>query len=476
MRSFRSQRGSVMIVALIFAAILAIALTSYVKLSSGALRFANRSFYSNGAMNFVDLGLEQTLWSLNNTDWTRFSNPSAGVYQGTFPGATSTFALSGGVRGQVKVWVDTNNVVGTVVTPHAVAKATITLADGTTLVKMAEAYLQQRTFNSQPMVARTGISFTGNVFVDSWDSHSDTTTRADDVAYSTGVHHAEAGIASASVAVASESLQNADIYGRAYVGTRDNSGISVGSGGRLAGSFSAGTGIDFTRVTANFTASFPDIPPPTGNINSRGVINTATTLPDPVHDLTTVKDGKTYYIYSVPSISITGGNDLIISAGYNVILNVTQATGTSVQVGGSAGITITPTATLKMYTPGTVAIAGNGVLNGASGTPNNPVDFQLFGTRSAADAAINGMQQIDIKGNGYLAAVVNAPNANVFVNGNGDTYGAIFANRIELVGGGNFHADESLARIHDTGLWGLTKWRELSSSADRATYATQLSF
>jgi hypothetical protein len=472
-----------MVVALIFAAILAIALTSYVKLSSGALRLANRSFYSNGAMNLVDLGLEQTLWSLNNTDWTRFSSPSAGVYQGTFPGATSTFALSGGVRGQVKVWVDTNNVIGTVPTPHAVAKATITLADGTTLVKMAEAYLQQRTFNSQPMVARTGISFTGNVYMDSWDSHSDTTTTADDVAYSTAVHHAEAGIASASVAVASESLQNADIYGRAYVGTSDTSGISVGSGGRLAGSFSAGTGIDYTRVTANFTASFPDIPAPTGNLNSISAITGNKDLPvDPVHDLTTVKDGKTYYIYSVPSISLGGGDDLRVLAGYNVIINVTQATGTTVQTGGNSTITIKPTATLKLYTSGTVNIAGNGVLNGTDTTgsppskPNNPIDFQLYGTRTAADAAINGMQRIDIKGNGYLAAVVNAPNADVFVNGNGDTYGGIFSNKVTMVGNGNFHADESLARIRNTGLWGLTKWRELSSSADRATYATQLSF
>jgi hypothetical protein len=64
----------------------------------------------------------------------------------------------------------------------------------------------------------------------------------------------------------------------------------------------------------------------------------------------------------------------------------------------------------------------------------------------------------------------------VFVNGNADTFGGIFSNKVSMVGNGSFHADESLARIRNTGLWGLTKWRELSSSADRATYATQLSF
>lgn len=483
MRSFRSQRGSVLVVALIFAAILAIGLTSYVRLSTGALKFANRSFYSNGAMNLVDLGLEQTLWSLNNSDWSRFTNVSGGVYRGAFPSATSSYTLSGGVRGQVKVWIDTNNVVGTIPTPHVVAQATITLADGSTLIKMSEAYLQQRTFNSQPMVARAGLSFVGNVYMDSWDSRSDTATAADDVAYSAGVHHAEAGIASASISVASASLQNADIYGRAYVGTSDTSGISVGSGGRLAGTFAAGSGIDYSRVTANFTASFPDIPFPTGNLTSIGAITGNKTLPvDPVNDPVTVKDGKTYYMYSVPNISLGGGDELKVLAGYNVIINVSTPTGNTVQTGGNSSITITPTASLKLYTSGTVNIAGNGVLNGTGtgGTPpskpNNPVDFQLFGTRTGADSVTNGMQRIDIKGNGYLSAVVNAPNADVFVNGNADTFGGIFANQVSMVGNGSFHADESLARIRNSGLWGLTKWRELSTASDRSAYATQLAF
>lgn len=485
MHSLRSRRGSVLVVALLFAAIIAISLTSYLKLATSALTLANRSFYSNGAMNMSDLGIEQALWCLNNKDWTRFTDLGGDRYHAIFPTSTTYYTFSGGVKGQVRVWVDAPTSVGTppVVTRHTVSQATITLGDGTTLVKMAESYLQQRTYNDEPMVARTGLSFNGNVSIDSWDSHSDTTTTADDVLYSIGSRHAEAGIASASVTVNSTSLQNADIYGRAAVGTSDTSGISVGSGGRLAGSFSAGTGIDYSRVTTNFTTSFPDIEPATGNVNGPlAAIDDAISFPvDPVNDDTTVdpNDGKTYYIYSVPSITLSGNSKtLTVAAGYNVKINVTGTSGTTVQTTGQGEINVNPGGSLKLYVAADVNIAGNGVLNGASSSsaPSNPANFQLCGTRTEVQAATLGMQSINIKGNGYLSAVVNAPNANVFVNGNADTFGAVFANHVTIVGNGSFHADESLSRMRTSGLWGVIKWRELSNAADRATYATQMTF
>jgi hypothetical protein len=86
------------------------------------------------------------------------------------------------------------------------------------------------------------------------------------------------------------------------------------------------------------------------------------------------------------------------------------------------------------------------------------------------------MQQVNVKGNSYLSAVINAPNGDVFINGTADTYGAILGNSVRLVGSGNFHADESLARATTTGLWGMTKWRELATQTERNVYAAQLAF
>src|SRR3954470_16185058 len=102
MRTFHSQRGTVLIVALIFAAILALSITSFLKLAGNASKLANRSFYLDGAQNLVDTGLEQALYSLNNSALTTTAGFSprasyAGQYQGTF----SSFTFSGNVTGEI---------------------------------------------------------------------------------------------------------------------------------------------------------------------------------------------------------------------------------------------------------------------------------------------------------------------------------------------------------------------------------------
>src|SRR5215207_3372902 len=113
MRSLNKSRGSALIVALIFSALLAISITSYLKLALNAGKLANRSFYLNAAQNLVDTGMERAIWSLNNeylyaspANWTTGSfTARAGYtneYQGTFPSANTFYTLSGGAKGQVK--------------------------------------------------------------------------------------------------------------------------------------------------------------------------------------------------------------------------------------------------------------------------------------------------------------------------------------------------------------------------------------
>ena len=59
------QRGSALIVALIFAAIIAISLTSYMRLTTNALKNSDRSFYSIAALNLAEIGLEEAVTALN---------------------------------------------------------------------------------------------------------------------------------------------------------------------------------------------------------------------------------------------------------------------------------------------------------------------------------------------------------------------------------------------------------------------------
>ncbi len=478
MSPYKSNRGSVMLVALIFAAILAIALTSYLKLSLSAGKLANRSFYLNAAQNVADTGLERVLWALNHeylypspAHWSTggftarsgFSNE----YQGIFPSSGTFYTLSGGAKAQVKVWV--GDFVSGSQMWRAVAEATVTLGDGSTLTKMSETYLQQRAWGDRGLVTRNGMQFNGSTRVDSWNSHSDTTSPSDDVLYSAGIATAEAQIGSPELIA----LQNADIYGYASIGTDDISGISVGATGRLGGFGTANGVVDTTRVTYDFTASFPDVPAPvnTGSTvgNSLSAITNSLLLPR-VGDIST---GGVYYYYA-PSAAL---NSNIINIGSTAAAKVTMVFSGNVTMSGTSQIIINPDSSLKIYTAGNFAMGGStGIQNGTSATPNLPVHFTLLGTRTEAQTAAAGMQAIVLRGTNHLSAVVFASNANVVVNGGPHVYGSILGNRIEMGGNGEFHQDLSLAGVRTSGLWKLLKWRELVTAAERAAFASHFAF
>ena len=476
MRPVNSNRGSVLIVALVFGAILAIALTSYIRLALNAGKLANRSFYMNAAQNIVDTGLEHALWSLNNqhlyaspTNWTTggfaaragFSNE----YQGVFPSSSTFYTLSGGAKGQVKVWAGVTN-------PSAppsnyiwkaVAQATITLGDGTTLLKMAEAHLKQRSHFDHGMVAREGITFNGNVAIDSWKSRGDPYSLSNDIPYSTLNRRTEATVATPALIA----IQNADVYGYVAIGssTIDPSGLTVGAQGRVRGAFSgagSGPGVDPSRVTCNFTASFPDVLPAASGSSIA-----------PITGNTTLSTGT----YTVASIVLNAnGDDIHIgpSGAADVILTVTG----NVSLGGGARILIYPGSSLTMYVAGNISMDGtSGIQNGTATVPNNPDCFTLLGLRTEAQIASGFlMQDWKVRGTSYLSCVIFAPNANVEVNGTGDTYGSVVGNRVDMVGSGNFHQDESLDNYRVSGLWKLLKWRELYTASGRAVYASQMSF
>ena len=88
---FRSERASVLIIALLLAAVVAISLTSYLKLSTDALTLADRTFLSSSAVNLAETGLEQAIWSFNRfTDgdtaawdaWVRSGNDATHKWTG----------------------------------------------------------------------------------------------------------------------------------------------------------------------------------------------------------------------------------------------------------------------------------------------------------------------------------------------------------------------------------------------------------
>lgn len=450
------QRGSLLIVAMLLAAVIAVSLGSYISLSRNSLKLANRSFYNTGAMNIAETGIEEALWSFNQatagvplaTAWADWDRSDGVTAKRTF----TDFTLSGNNTAIVKVYVNNFDPASSI-QPVAVAQSTITLPNDTrTLSKTVEVKLRRRSKFAMGLVAKNQITFNGNnASVDSWNSDPDndggSVTPA--IPYGPGVRNDHGSVGSTSVAVGSVAVNNADIWGFASVGSSGATGLSVGSNGSVLGAGSpAGVKIDTTRVATDFTANFDPVSDPSSGATIMSVGAT----------LGTIGTTATYrYGGSINS-------DLTIYG--NVTLILTALPGTNaINLTGTDGLTIAPNSSLIIYTAADVKVAGNGILN----TAVSPSSFQLWATGTT-------VQDIQIAGNGSLKGIVYAPNADVKINGNGDVMGSIVANNIVVTGEAQFHYDESLANWGANNPYGIVKWRELTLAADRAAYAVRLSF
>jgi hypothetical protein len=475
---FRSERGSLLIVSMIMCAIISISLVSYLRLGRTTMVTSNRALYNNAAMNLAENGLEEAMYALNkavsdssfvwtSNGWTACGSGNVNARR-RLPSATGTYSFDQATTGYVRVYV--YNYEGTGAAPKVVARSIVTLGGATQRTLEKWVYVQLRTTSkfANGLVAKNSLTFNGNnASVDSWDSHSDTTTTADDIKYSVGVRDDNGSIGSISVAVGAVGVNNADIWGYAATGA----GLpSVGSNG-LIGPFGTSTGtMDMSHVSSDFTASFDPVTAPTGG-SAIAAIGTGD-LP-----MTLGTAGVTQTI-SLPSIGSAGNSSKVLTIVGNVTLVLTNTAGSdAISMTGQSSISIAAGSSLKIYTAGNVEIAGNGITNGGTtaATANNPSNLQIWGTSTTS-------QNIKIAGNGTLSAIVYAPTATVTINGNGDVEGSVVANNITLTGNAAFHYDESLARFGGGNPYRVAAWRELtqydvaSSNDDRAYYTADLTW
>lgn len=462
-----NERGSLLIAAMILTLAISISLVSFLKLGQTNLNISNRAFYANATMNLAESGLEHAMWSIGKavdgdasawTNWTTSGNAAWRNFTG--------FSFDANSTGSVRVYVRNYNLAAA---PVIVARATITPATGAAIEKWVMVSLFQRSLFANGLVAKDTLTFAGgNATVDSYDSR----LGPYNVALGGGDYNKydRGSAGSASVMVSSFSLSNSSIYGNVSIGTSDYTGLSVGPNG-LVGDFSTSSGtIDYTRVNTDFTTNFDDASAPTTVGYNIGAISSATVLPRGGD--VPAADG-TYY-YDVSSISLSGPASRILSVApaNDVVIRITAPSGGSgVSVTGNASIQVLAGSTLGMYAESNVSIAGQGIANS-----NDPAAFQLWSTRPAGAA---GSQSISVSGNGQLSAVVYAPNADVTMNGGGSSgsvYGAVVADTISVTGGSDFHYDEALAAMSDGRPFGVSLWSELTTSAQRSTWSSVLSF
>ncbi|HKB90801.1 MAG TPA: hypothetical protein VKC60_09835, partial [Opitutaceae bacterium] len=337
----KSNQGSVLIVAMLLAAIIAIALGSYISMSTNALKLSNRSFYENASMNLADSGLELGVYALNQNNWTGWDTSDGVNAKQTFTG----FNYPQNTTGKVKVYIQ-NYSPGVGQVPVVTAQAIINQPDGSAPVtKMVEVTLYQRSYFANGLVAKNQVSFSGNnAGVNSWNSNPTNSSPAQVVPYSSSVAHDHGSVGSTTVTTATGGavgLGNADIWGYAAVGGTTTASISVGPNGTIASFGSPQGTVDPTHITTDFTANFDTVTAPdTSSAQAVSAINGSYSLG--TASLSTV--------YVVPSISLSGNNNTLTISG-NVTLVVSAAAGSSaISVTGHGSIVVKPGSTLKVYT------------------------------------------------------------------------------------------------------------------------------
>lgn len=384
------DRGSVLLVSLLFGAIIALSLGSFLQLATTSSRFAYRTYYAGVAMNLAECGLEQGMWSINRartdtdaawSDWT--VDDSTHSAQRTFDYGI----LEGGANAVVKVYTRERD--GTR-PAMIVSRAIITTPNSPPVEKWVRVTLRKRSRYDTGAVGKDGVTFNGNnTGAASWNSDPDKDPNTPYIPWSSSVNNDSASVATTTVTSTAE-VKNADINGKVAVGSSSTDAINVGAQGYV-GPFGTPAGTkDPDSISTDFTADLEDISAPTiaqtatGQVsipyNPLGSVTNDLTLPkNPSTDLSVVDaNGVQTYYYEATEIKLTG-KALTITEGYNVVIHVPNYN-TAVSVGGGDGAINVNTkiddstgaitaASLHLYTPGTISIAGKGVGNEVPGDP-----------------------------------------------------------------------------------------------------------
>ncbi|MCW5547920.1 MAG: hypothetical protein KIT44_03065 [Opitutaceae bacterium] len=439
----RRQRGSVLIVALLLMAVIALMLASYLGLNLNSTRQAQRAFHGSAALNLAETGAEEAVWSFN-----RATAGHADAWQGWADDGKAAwrrfddFDFTRQTRGSVQVYT-TSRQPAPGVNPRIMVLASVSPPDGTPLTRMLEVTLRRRSYFASGLVAKDSITFSGtNTSVDSWDSDPDDNPATAAVPYGPGVRRDRGIVASTSFVNQAVLLNHADVWGYVYTG---GALPVVGNNGSIRGADTPeDVTVDPNRIATDFIAEFPPVFSPEHGTHLLSVGATLGTV------------GETT-VWRCPAIQLNGNKTLTILG--HVTLILTAGPGISaLDITGNASILIPEGSSLTVYVEGNVKIAGKGIGNANA----RPLAFLLWGT-----AQDPGGQDIQIAGNGALKAAVYAPAADVKINGNGDVMGAVVAHRITLVGNAAFHYDESLARYGDDTPFGIVQWREITADAER---------
>lgn len=433
-RRITSDRGSMLLTAMLFAVGMAIVLGSYLTLSRTSLKVAHRTFFANDAANLAEAGVEEALYCFNQmsagtapaTAWSGWTIVANNAMR-TLP----TFNRDQNAVGVVKVYVKGYS--GTDAAPYIVSQAVVTPFDGgKPVIRTVHLALRRHAgTGGHGLVARNGFTLSNSTYADSYISNLTGSPTGPWLVYPAGGARNRSSVVNLAGTVSISAT--AQVRGNLYLGA----GVTAPPAARVTGT-----------ITPNYSLTIPVTTAPTAaGVSQSYNLGTSIPLTLPRAGDLPAADGRYYYFTSAS------------------VRRFTVAANRHVTIVGTSGMAVTAanyvalpiTSTLHVYVTGAFTISGTN-LNAAG-----YAGAMRIYTTTATNCTIGNNSQV--------VAWIHAPNALLQASGAAaanTVSGAVLANRITAATGHEYHFDESLP-VYAT--YDMTRYMDFQSAADRATVA-----
>lgn len=409
---YSRERGSLLLVAMLMAAAIALVLGSYLKLSSNALKVAHRTFFARDANNLAEAGLEEAIYRLN---LMAAGTVAATAWSGwTLTGTNATYTLPSFNRNQnavgvVKVYVAGYD--GSDTTPTVYSQAVVTPFDGSPpIIKTLQISLvgSSATTNLGLVVLNTA-ELADSCFANSFNSNPSNSPTGPWLSYSSSI--ATTDLAVGILAGTATFGPTAKIYGNLYLGA----GIKAPSSSKYTGT-----------LTTNYSATYP-LPtyPTTASVSQYYSVGSSLASTLPVSGHVPASDGRYYYFCSGETIK-----DISITAGKHV--TIVGSGGTKLE----DGVTIPSSSSCYIYMDGTLQLDGSGFSNSSWAGA-----LRIY-TSTTSECKID-----DIK---KTVACFYAPYAYLKIEKGGEFMGGLVVKKLKQSGGADYHYDKALSNAVST--------------------------
>ncbi|MEI8290595.1 MAG: collagen-binding domain-containing protein [Verrucomicrobiota bacterium] len=419
--SNRKNSGSILLVSLVLCGVLGTMLASFLYLTQAQVTSVSRSQTWNTAMVVTEAGLEEGLSMIN-----RYANTSTPLTSWSLAAQANGWTDLGGGAFSLQRTLATNCYYIVYITNLAgapVIKSVGYVCFPNTGTYLSRAVLSRNTAGSfflGGVLAKKQVSINGSAVFDSYDSQDPNFSTAGQWDIHKRKNGGNVGSIQSNVVATIVDNGAAKIYGQ--IATGPNSTISMGgnaSAGSIAWVDAGHKGIQPGWSRNDLNVSIPDAPP----LPSASYLS----LPSAGSRVLDAS-GRTAYYQATTTYQMNSKNYLLITNG-TVVIDAQSG----IKMNAQSSIQIAPGAKLILYL-GTenTQLDGQGMVNN-SGYATNCI---VYGK--------NNCQQIEINGGSDFVGYVYAPYADITLNGNSDTSGAMVGNTFQINGNMGFHYDESL--------------------------------